>query len=175
MAVSWCIPRTGFGSINSVSTWFGILVSILLRSSGPNAHAGPAACTWRRVCLNGLVTIGSITFRFPSEPPLWRLKPGRCLWKNTLPCRMPRAAPKVALAVVSATSCFLLSGAGDYGRAPRPRLRGLSKFTHHLPPKGGSEKGDPTNKSLRVVKSFKRIVVVFADPPFCQIPLSGGR
>ena len=34
--------RVGLGSIDSISTWFGISVSILLRSAGPQTHAGPS-------------------------------------------------------------------------------------------------------------------------------------
>ena len=38
--------RVGLDSTDLVSTWFGILVSILLRPSGLKTHARPAACTW---------------------------------------------------------------------------------------------------------------------------------
>ena len=41
--------------IDSISTWFGIMVSLSLRSSGPKTHAEPRYC-----CVNGLVLIGSI-------------------------------------------------------------------------------------------------------------------
>ena len=34
--------RVGLGSIDSISTWFGMLVSISLRCSGPKTHAGPS-------------------------------------------------------------------------------------------------------------------------------------
>ena len=61
----------GLGSVDSISTQFRISVPTLLRSSGPKTHAGPAACTWWRVCVNVSVSIGLITFRFRSEPPPW--------------------------------------------------------------------------------------------------------
>ena len=56
--------------MDSISTRFGVLVSISLRSSGPQTHPGPASCTWRRVCAIVSVSIGSITFRFRSGHPL---------------------------------------------------------------------------------------------------------
>ena len=34
--------RVGLDSIDWISTWLGILVSILLGSSGPQTHAGPS-------------------------------------------------------------------------------------------------------------------------------------
>ena len=34
------VCRVGLGSIDSISTWFGVLVSMSLRSSGPKTHAG---------------------------------------------------------------------------------------------------------------------------------------
>ena len=45
--VQGCSGMRGFGlgPIDSISTWLGISVSILLRASGPETHAGPAACT----------------------------------------------------------------------------------------------------------------------------------
>ena len=40
---SSCVAsRVGLDLIGSMSTWFGILVSMLLRSSGPKTHAGPS-------------------------------------------------------------------------------------------------------------------------------------
>ena len=46
------------GSIDSISTGLGVSVSMLLRSSGPKTHAGPTACTWRRLCVNVSVAPG---------------------------------------------------------------------------------------------------------------------
>ena len=37
------VSKVGLGSIGSISTWFSILVSTLLRSSGPKTHAGPSS------------------------------------------------------------------------------------------------------------------------------------
>ena len=67
---AYILSRVGLGSIDSISAWFGIPVSISLRSLGPQTHAGPAARTWRRVCINASVSMGSTAFRFRSEPPL---------------------------------------------------------------------------------------------------------
>ena len=44
--------RLGLGSIDSISTWFGILVSILLRSAGPEARAGPSFLLRKRFGLD---------------------------------------------------------------------------------------------------------------------------
>ena len=41
--------RVGLGSIDSISTWFGISVSTLLRSSGPKTHAGPSLLSHKRL------------------------------------------------------------------------------------------------------------------------------
>ena len=38
-------PSPSLSRFDSISTWFGILALILLRSSGPKSHNGPAACT----------------------------------------------------------------------------------------------------------------------------------
>ena len=55
---SYDIGRVGLGSIDSTSTWFGILVSISLRSSGPKAHAGPRSLLRKR---SGLDRFGSVS------------------------------------------------------------------------------------------------------------------
>ena len=67
----------GLGSIDSISTWFGIWASILLRYSGPKARAGPRLLLRKR--------FGLITFRFRSEPrpPLAiDLKPSLVGWRE---------------------------------------------------------------------------------------------
>ena len=42
------IIRVGLGSIYSISTWFGVWVSMSLRSSGPKTHAGPSLLLRKR-------------------------------------------------------------------------------------------------------------------------------
>ena len=66
-ALTCALLRVGLGSIDSISTWLGSSVSALLRSSGPKAYAGHAACTRRGVRANVSVSFGSITLRFRSQ------------------------------------------------------------------------------------------------------------
>ena len=59
------LSRVGLGLIDSIPTWFGISVSLLLRSSGPKTHAGPSFL----LCIRFGFDLDSITFRFRPVPP----------------------------------------------------------------------------------------------------------
>ena len=63
--------RVGFGSIDSIPTWFGNSVSILLRSSGPNTHAGPSLLFRKRFAFDRFDNIS----RSICPPPLLVIEP----------------------------------------------------------------------------------------------------